>query len=109
MADFELKGLNELNRKLEDLKRKAEALDGKHEIPFSELFLPEFMTKHTDFASLEEMFQASGFVVESQEDFKAIPDDDWENFIKAHTQFSSWKDMQVTAFREWTARKLGFR
>lgn len=98
-----------MNRKLEDLKRKAEALDGKHEIQFSELFLPEFMTRHTDFASLEEMFEASGFVVESQEDFKNIPDDDWENFIKTHTQFSSWKDMQVTAFREWTARKLGFR
>lgn len=98
-----------MNRKLEDLKRKAEALDGEHEIPFSELFSSEFMTRYTDFASLDEMFQASGFVIESQDDFKAVPDDEWENFIKTRTQFSSWKDMRVTALKEWTARKLGFK
>lgn len=108
MLKFELKGFKEVERRLDDLRRRAEALDGTHSIPLAELFPVDFLTKYTQFASLEDMFQASGFAVESQKDFEKIPDDEWDNFIKSRTRFSSWKEMLETAFEEWTDHKLGF-
>jgi hypothetical protein len=67
------------------------------------------LAKNTKFDSLESMFEASGFVVESQEDFEKIPDDEWDSFIKGHTRFASWEDMLGAAVQEWAARKLGLR
>lgn len=106
--EIEIKGLKELRRRLRDLRRKAEALEGEHTIPLGEFFPADFLRQYTDFESLEDMFQASGFVVESREDFKKIPEDQWDQFIRSRTQFSSWREMQDAAGVEWTKRKLGF-
>lgn len=97
----------DFERKIRDLQRRAEELDGTHEIPFSELFGPAFLRKHTDFSSLDEMMAASGFKVETPEDFAAIPDAEWERFITSRTRFHSWEEMQKRAVEEWGARKLG--
>ena len=105
---FKITGLEEVNRKLEELERKANDIHGENIIQLSELLPAQFMIKYTDFKSLEEMFQASGFVVESSEDFKKIPEEDLNNFIKNNTQFSNWDDMIGKASMEWIARKLGF-
>jgi len=51
-------------------------------------------------------FEASGFKVESQADFEAIPEAEWENVIQAHTSFSSWREMQEKAGVEYAERKL---
>lgn len=107
MFEFEMKGFKEVQRKLQEIKRKAEILDGKH-VTFAEVFSTDFLTKYTEFASLEDMFQASGFAVKSQEDLEKIPEDKWDSFIVTHTRFSSWKNMLETAVTEWVARKLGF-
>ena len=53
------------------------------------------------------MFQASGFTIESQEDFDKIPDDEWDTFIKNNTRFPNWGEMVGTASSEFAARKLG--
>jgi hypothetical protein len=100
-------GPGKMKRRLEELRRNAEALDGTHHIPLAELFPVSFLTKNTEFESLESMFQASGFEVESQEDFEMIPDDEWDSFIEGHTRFSNWEEMLGVAVQEWAARKLG--
>lgn len=89
------------------LKRKMEALSNIKQVSFAELFPPEFMESHTDFSSISDMADASGFKIESAEDFKAIPDDEWDAFISARTQFESWADMQQTAFQQFLQRKMG--
>ncbi len=56
---------------------------------------------------MDEMFEASGFTIESQKDFDAIPDEDLDAFITEKTRFSNWEEMLNTAAEEWTARKIG--
>jgi len=37
------------------------------------------------------MFQVSGFKIESVEDFKAIPESEWDAFVKKHTTYGGWQ------------------
>ena len=76
---LKITGIDELRKKLDDLAKKADSLDGQH-IPVSELLSPSFVSKHTSFSSADELFEASGFKVETQEDFAAIPDNKWVTF-----------------------------
>lgn len=93
--------------KLRDLQRKAEQLDGKHSVSFTELFTDEFMLRNTEFPSVDLMFEASGFKVESSEDFAAITDEEWGSFVRERTRFDSWDEMKNAAVKEWAARRMG--
>jgi hypothetical protein len=103
-----LEGFDELQRKLQELASRAEKLDGDHSVPMSELFPPDFMRRFTDFPDIDEMFEASGFRIESTEDFAKVPDDAWDTFVAERTLFASWHEMQEKAAGEWAAKKLGF-
>lgn len=92
---------------LEDLARRAEQLDGQHNIPIAELLTPPFLSNCSRFQSIEEMFEASGFKIESMEDFKAIPDREWDAFIAANTSYADWQTLLTSAVRTWTAKRLG--
>lgn len=105
--DSEIKGLDELSRKLNDLAHRAEQLDGPHEVPLSQLMTPTFLRACSQFSTVDELFQASGFKIESGEDFKAIPEGEWNAFIKANTSFDGWKQMLESASAEWTKKQLG--
>jgi hypothetical protein len=105
---FKITGLDELQKKLNDLQRKAEALDGEHQASFSELFNASFMRRHTNFESIEALIEASGFKFETMDDFKAIPDQEWDEHIAKNTQFSNWQEMMNEASTEWAGKQLGF-
>jgi hypothetical protein len=105
--DFEIKGMEELTRKLDDLAERARRLDGSHSIPIPELLTPSFLAGCSQFASVDEMFQASGFKIESAEDFKAIPDSEWDAFVKNQTSFDGWQQMLEAASAAWTQKQLG--
>ncbi len=104
---FKIEGIDELQRKLDDLSKKAEALDGHHNVPVSELLTDSFVSQHTSFSSADEMFMASGFKVETQEDFAAIPDAEWDNYIRSISSFDGWQSMLGAAGQEWAKRQLG--
>ena len=106
--EFDISGLEELQKRLEDLDKGAERLDGEHKVPFNEIFPPSFMKQYTTFKSIEKMLKASGYTIESAEDFDAIPDTAWDSFVRQRTKFDSWSDMIAKAGEEWTAKKLGF-
>jgi hypothetical protein len=57
-------------------------------------------------ASFDVLLEASGFRIESQEDFEAITDAEWEKVIQSHTSFASWREMQEKAGEEYATRKL---
>ena len=105
--NFEIKGLEELSKKMDDLAQRAEQLDGSHSVPLPDLLTPTFLANCSKFASAEEMFKASGFKIDSPEDFKAIPDHEWDAFIKNNTSFDGWKQMLDSAVAEWTTKQLG--
>ena len=52
------------------------------------------------------MLDASGFKVESAEDFAAIPDEEWDAFVSKNTSYSSWEEMQKGAAKDYTKRQL---
>ena len=100
-------GFDELSKKLENLQESAESIQGT-QVPLSELLTPGFLAKHTRFLSEDEMFEASGFKVETAEDFEKIPDEEWDRFIEQNTPFTTWSDMLSAAGAEWAQKKLGF-
>ena len=71
-------GFDKIKRNLEKLEKRAKEIDGENSVSFEELFSVEFLKKHTDFLSVDDMFAKSDFAVNSQEDFKNIPDDKWD-------------------------------
>jgi len=91
---------------LHTLQHNVAALDGKHTVPVDDLCTPEFMRAHSQFGSFDAMLEASPFKVESADDFRAIPDDQWDAFVRSVTSFESWGQMLQAAGREWAARKL---
>jgi hypothetical protein len=107
MIGFEIKGLDEIKQKLEQLRRNAEKLSGEHTIPFSDLFTSDFMDNYTEFESIDEMIKSSGFPIESSEDIKELPGNEWNEFIQKHTCFPNWDEMVQTAAKEYFAKKLG--
>lgn len=105
---FKITGLKEFQKKLEKLERKAETLHGEHEIPFSELFNSYFMQRYTNFSTMEELIEAGGFKVESAEDFKTLPDQEWDAHIAKATRFANCQEMMEKAGAEWAKKQLGF-
>lgn len=92
---------------LDDLIRNLERMKGTRNVIFDELFNVKFMTMHTEFVTIDDMFDATGFKIESDEDFDNIPENELDKFICAHTQFSSWKEMLGKAGEEYMLRELG--
>ena len=77
-------------------------------VPMSELLTPEFIFRHTRFATAEDMIRASGYRIESAADFDAVANDGWNDFIRAESRYSSWKAMTRVASGEWMWRRLGY-
>lgn len=101
-------GFNELERELKKLEQSVKSIEGENSIPFTDLFPFDFMKRYTQFSSIEDMFNESPFTINSEEDFVAIDDDEWDNFISTSTNFDSWEKMQEAAVVDWTKNQLGF-
>lgn len=105
--------LNDLADQFDDMADEAEELEGElegeNEVPFNELFTEKFMRQNTDVDSFDEFLEQSQWEVESQEDFRAIPDDEFDEYVDEHSDFDSWEEMLGTAGREKVARDLGFQ
>lgn len=97
---FEIKGLKEMQNKLESLATTSQ-------VPLTEMLTPSFIVSCSRFTSVEELFDASGFQVNSPEDFKAIPDNEWDSFISKNTSYQNWSEMLSAAAAQWTKAKLG--
>jgi len=84
---FEIRGLDEAMRSLKRMQDNVWRLEGQHNIKTSDLFAPDFMQRYTKLASFEALIDAGGFNVESQANFDAISDAEWEKVVREHTSF----------------------
>jgi hypothetical protein len=109
MLKVTVKETGNFRKKLDDLGSRVRELDGQHEVPLSELMPAEFISSSSSYASLQELFAASPFEINSLDDFKAIPDAGWDAFIGRNTTYATWREMQEAAARMWARRKLGFK
>lgn len=105
---FKLEGFDEFERKLKQIEHGLDELSETKEVGFDELFTNDFMRSYTDFVSMQQMLEESEFTIKCPEDFKAIPDDDWDRYVNKCTKFESWSDMLKAAAAEYTKKKLGF-
>jgi hypothetical protein len=101
---IKIRGLAEFRRKLDTLQRRAQNLNGP--VPFEDLFPPEFMRRHTDFKTIEDMLSAFGVPINSTDDFERIPHDQWDTHVKRTTRFANWKTMQTQASEDFVERRL---
>lgn len=108
MSSMKITGLDKLEKQLKQMKKGAKELSQTKNISFEELFPTSFMRKYTSFSSMDELLDASGFKVESQEDFEAIPENEFDKHIATNTKFKNWEDMLGEATSQYAAKKLGF-
>lgn len=105
---IKLEGFDELEKRLKQFQKNANKLAGTSNVSFDKLFTPAFMSKYTDFSSFEELLEKGGFVVNSQEDFENIPDDEFDQHIHKNTKFDKWEDMLGKAMELYVASQLKF-
>lgn len=94
------------NGNLDKLRKNLSELSGTSEVKLVDLMNSTFISSCSQFSSLEALIDASDFKVESKEDFEAIPDDEWEVFIKSNTSHDSWLEMQKSALLSYTKNNL---
>lgn len=102
-----ISGLDKLQKKLQDIQHRAEALEGEHEVSFAKLFDDEFMRQHTKASSFEEFLIQGGYGT-TKEDFEAIPDTEFDDYVRSNTDFDSWLDMKKSAGAAYVSKQLGF-
>jgi hypothetical protein len=106
MMKIKVTGLDEMQRNIRGLAKRAQDLDGTHSVKLRDLFTPAFIQSHTKHSSFDDWFKASHFKVESPEDFKAIPDQEKDDYVRSTTDFPSWAEMHEAAGAEYFRSKL---
>ena len=105
--EMKITGFRELERELNRMQRNARAIDGMNQVPMTEVFPPVFMRRYTDVGTFEELIEVGGFTVNTPEDFKAIPDAEWDAHIAQVTRFPNWQTMLEKGGTEWLTRRIG--
>lgn len=100
-SDFS--GLSKLANNIEDLSK---SLEEKPAVSLTDILTPEFISQHTKFQSADELFQASGFEFNTPEEFKAIPDEAMNEYIKSISSFHSFQEMLQTAGNEYFKARI---
>ncbi|MGL6455025.1 hypothetical protein [Aeromonas caviae] len=89
------------NGNLRQLTKNLEEISDITKLTLVELMPPQFVSNCSSFPSIDELFDASGFKIDTPEDFAAIPDDEWDSFIIENTSYESWSEMQQAAADEY--------
>ncbi|MFC1819795.1 hypothetical protein ACFLZG_01755 [Thermodesulfobacteriota bacterium] len=93
-----------IQKKLEKIFGWEKGLIETKEIFVPTLLMDSFVTKYTKFTSAQQMFVESGFEIDSAEDFKAIPVEEWDTFITGSSDFNSWDEVLQAAVTEYSKR-----
>ena len=101
-----MNGFDELQDELDRLARDVEKLEGTHDVPFDELFPPAFMRQYTNTQNINTFIDQSQWDVESKEDFRKIPEDEFDRYVSEHTLFGSWEAMMNKGAEEYFAGQL---
>ena len=91
---------------LDKLEKNISRLSDTDSIPLEDLMNSSFISSCSQYSNFEELIEASGFKVESEEDFAAIPDQEWEQFIQTNTSYEGWIEMQQAALPSYMTANL---
>jgi hypothetical protein len=62
---------------------------------------------HRNTHSVDQFLTSSGFDTSTQEAFEAIPDDEWDQYVRSVSDFPNWQPMLEEAASEWVVSQLG--
>ena len=104
-------GIDKAMKNLSTLQRNAQELHGEHRVALDDLYTASFMAKYTEYATIQDMIDASGVLADigEQDDARAREAFDgqpWSDFVNRHTRFSGWGEMLSTAGKEHVATQL---
>lgn len=94
---------------LERLKENVKGLEGENLVRLDDLLNNDFMSQHTNFSSLNEMFEHGDFNFESKQEFERFLSEQREEidgFVERNTNFKSWDDMIQRAIGEHVSKTL---
>jgi hypothetical protein len=100
---FETSGFDELYEDLNNMSKEVTELSKINAIGFKQLFSDSFIRRHTQFSTLNELFENSGFIIKSEEDFDTIDENELNKHLSAKTDFDSWDNMLGKAYDEYAA------
>lgn len=66
------------------------------------------MKEHTKVSTFDEFLIQENFHVETEADFEAIPDEEYNKYVSSATDFSSWDEMLEAATVEYLEQQLDF-
>lgn len=83
---------------------KIKNIDDHYEI--EEIFNPVFMSKYTQFSSIEQMLAKSWFVIVEQDDLEKAADPKFNNFVKKNTTFDCRESMLSFAWKQFIKDRM---
>lgn len=102
-SNFEIKGLDKLQKEIKNLQRKVKSIEGKRNIRLIDLLTNSFMRKNSDYNSLQNMIDSSSKKIDSEKDLESK---EWNEFVRSKSKFKSWEEMLHAAHAEWVKKKL---
>ena len=70
------------------------------------LLTPDFIQAHTRYGSVDAWFEASPFKLRTTEDFEAIPEAEWDDYVRTTSDFESWRALLDAARKQYIRAKL---
>lgn len=101
--EFDISGLDDLKKNLNQLSKNAKNIDGKNDVPLKELFSNSFMQEHTKFDNFEAFIEKSKF---NWENIENISDNELDSFVDENTSFTNWEEMLNSTRQNWTLNQL---
>ncbi len=108
--NVKVRGIDELLKKLQNIQKNIREMEKKDiKVPFVELFNPNFMQRYTDAKTIDEFLINSGLFPENPDEIteEMFESEEFNEYVKQHTQFNSWSEMLSKAGEEWVIRQLG--
>lgn len=105
---LEIKGLDKINEKLDQLSQNAQSTSGTNSYSFNEIFSEKFMRQNTNFTNIEDFLIASPENISTPDEFEKSDEAVLDAFVSEQTKFSSWKEMLIEAQKALLIDRLGF-
>jgi len=107
---IEIDGTDEIKKDLDRIIRNAKELEGAHSVKVIEILTQEFIRKHSDYASLEEMLTAPKLLTNgeklTEKRLASIPVDQVNRIVAEKTDFPDWHTMVRKALDEYVGRRI---
>jgi phage shock protein A len=98
--------LDELSESPETLRERATAAPTSEGIELTDVFSDEFVAKHTEFETFDELVAASPATAESAAELELVPDGSWDEFVATRTDFDDEEQFVIEARDHWVAGQL---